>query len=83
MPGAPCAADPVYGDGEALYSSQWIRGYRKGRGREERPLLDRTALHAEKLTLNHPTTGERLSIEAPLPKDLGVVLKQLRKWCPI
>ncbi|MEM7164249.1 MAG: RluA family pseudouridine synthase [Planctomycetota bacterium] len=77
--GTPCAADPVYGDGAALYSSQWIRGYRKGRGREERPLLARTALHAETLALEHPA-GQQLELAAALPKDLEVTLKQLRKW---
>jgi hypothetical protein len=43
-------------------------------------LIDRPALHAEKLTLSHPVTGEKLTIEAPWPKDLTIALKQLRKY---
>ena len=31
--------------------------------------LDRHALHAQRLALDHPITGERLSIEAPIPDD--------------
>lgn len=36
----------------------------------ERLRLPRHALHAAFLRLEHPTTGERLSFESPLPKDL-------------
>jgi len=35
-------------------------------------------LHAWKMTLSHPTTGEALSIEAPLPKPFEDVLQKLR-----
>lgn len=37
----------------------------------------RTFLHASKLTFDHPTTGERVSVEAPLPADLATVLDHL------
>lgn len=37
----------------------------------------RTFLHAARLSLTHPSTGERLSIEAPLPSDLTEVLDVL------
>ena len=33
----------------------------------------RIALHAWRLSLVHPTTGEALSIEAPCPPDLGAL----------
>jgi len=36
--------------------------------------LDRPFLHAERLTLTQPQTGERLEFEAPLPDDLRSVL---------
>ncbi len=35
------------------------------------------ALHAERLILPHPLSGERLRIEAPLPKDFAKLLKKL------
>jgi 23S rRNA pseudouridine1911/1915/1917 synthase len=40
--------------------------------------LSRPFLHAARLTVTHPRTGERLSFEAPLPPDLVGVLAQLR-----
>jgi 23S rRNA pseudouridine1911/1915/1917 synthase len=40
--------------------------------------LGRQALHAAKLTLVHPRTGETLVFEAPLPADLEAALAALR-----
>lgn len=37
----------------------------------------RTFLHASKLLFDHPTTGERLEVESPLPRDLVAVLAGL------
>ena len=37
----------------------------------------RTFLHASRVDLTHPTTGEPISIESPLPTDLTAVLAQL------
>lgn len=40
--------------------------------------LHRQALHARRLTLTHPRSGETLSWEAPLPADMQGVLAQLQ-----
>ena len=40
--------------------------------------LDRPFLHAMRLTVTHPRTGERVTFEAPLPNDLSDVLEALR-----
>jgi 23S rRNA pseudouridine1911/1915/1917 synthase len=37
----------------------------------------RTFLHAARLEFAHPASGERLSVEAPLPPDLTAVLERL------
>lgn len=42
-------------------------------------LMDRQALHAAKMILKHPMTGETLEIEAPLPDDMKKCLAILRK----
>ena len=42
------------------------------------PLLERQALHAAALELDHPVSGERLRFEAPLPADIERVLAALR-----
>jgi RluA family pseudouridine synthase len=47
-------------------------------GNPEPGLIERTALHAGKLTLSHPSTGERLVFEAPYPEDFIAALDCLR-----
>jgi len=37
----------------------------------------RQVLHAEKLSINHPRTRERMKICAPLPDDIRALLRQL------
>ncbi len=75
----PIVGDRQYG-GRLLLLSRLKRNYRLKPGREEKPLLQRCALHAEKLTLCHPGTGQPVSIQAPWPKDLTVAVKYLRRF---
>jgi len=76
--GTPVMADPLYGDGKGFYLSAVKPRYRSEG--EEKPLLNRTALHAASLSISHPTTGQRMAFAAPLPKDMSSVLKYLRKF---
>lgn len=80
--GYPLAVDVLYGrKSEFKLSDVKLSRYRTGKFQEEeRPLMARTSLHAGRLTLTHPATGERLTFEAALPKDFGAVINQLRKW---
>ena len=39
----------------------------------------RQALHASTLGFVHPTTGEEMAFEAPLPEDMAWVVERLRK----
>ncbi len=78
--GYPLAVDSVYGRNEAFYLSKIKRKYNFGKDGEERPMMSRTSLHASRLVLDHPTTGERNTFQTELPKDFGAVVKQLRKW---
>lgn len=82
--GHPLAIDPLYGRRSELFLSE-IKGknFRLGKFEEERPLMSRTTLHAYKLTLEHPSTGEIRHFEAPLPKDFQAILQQLRKWAAV
>ena len=82
--GTPCAVDPLYGTSEPLLLSAWKRDYRTGRGRTERPLIDRLTLHAESIAFAPPGSDPEdhaawLRVEAPLPKDMASTLRQLRK----
>lgn len=76
----PLAVDPLYGGAEGVFLSSFKEHYREPRSHEEQPLIDRVPLHAAKLAFNHPITGVPLLLEAPLPKDLRAVLRQLERW---
>ena len=43
------------------------------------PLLTRQALHAASLAIDHPASGERLQLAAPLPADMEGMLAALRQ----
>ena len=77
--GLKIVGDELYG-GKALWLSRLKTDYRLKPGREERPLLARTALHAEQLTFEHPVTQAVVTITAPWPKDLKVAVKYLRQY---
>lgn len=77
----PLWVDPMYGNRDAFYLSELKgRKYRLGKFEEERPLLSRLSLHAYQLRINQPESGQPMTFEAPLPKDLTATIKQLRKW---
>lgn len=68
----PMVGDPVYG-------TRSVRG--AGLSDALRSLVQRfgrQALHARRLTLTQPRTGETLSFEAPLPDDMQSLLAALR-----
>ncbi len=80
--GYPLAVDALYGRRAAFYLSE-IKGksYKTGKfSGEERPLMERTSLHAFRLRIDQPTTGERIEFKTELPKDFNALLTQLRKW---
>jgi len=71
--------DVFYGNLETkLMLSSLKRGY-KGRD-DEKPLIQRLALHASELTVKHPVTREPVTISAPLPHEFEIALKYLRKF---
>lgn len=79
--GFPLVVDPTYGRRKALALSEFKRDYRKKRGHVEHPLIDRLTLHA--FSIEFPSsTGERVRVESPIPRDLARVLKQLAKVRP-
>lgn len=75
--GHPLTVDPIYGGGEAVFLSHHKPNYRPSSKHEERPLIARLTLHAAKLTVTHPRTQERVTFEAPLPKDFRATISQL------
>lgn len=77
--GYPIMVDPFYGKREEFKLSEIKRRFNLRRDAEERALLSRVPLHASTLAFDHPATGERMTFEADLPKDMRAVLNQLRK----
>ncbi|APR77463.1 Ribosomal large subunit pseudouridine synthase D [Minicystis rosea] len=67
--GLPLVGDKLYGPDEGLFT----RGADGVLTDEDRVVLElpRHALHAQRLELDHPMTGARLMLEAPLPADLA------------
>jgi RluA family pseudouridine synthase len=75
--GHPIVCDSLYGKDTPLFLSSFKRNWRGDRF-DERPLIERLALHAAKLTL--PTRGAKeLFVEAPYPKDMAAVINQIVK----
>ncbi|MBN2511420.1 MAG: RluA family pseudouridine synthase [Sedimentisphaerales bacterium] len=69
----PVVADDMYG-GKVVYPWQ----IENRESAIEQPLLNRTALHAWKLEINHPATEKRMEFVAPIPEDIQLFLNQLR-----
>ncbi|MDR1349718.1 MAG: 23S rRNA pseudouridine(1911/1915/1917) synthase RluD [Zoogloeaceae bacterium] len=61
--GHPLLGDPVYGRSRAAASGL--------------PPFSRQALHALRLTLRHPVSGENMTWEAPPPEDMSALLAAL------
>jgi 23S rRNA pseudouridine955/2504/2580 synthase len=74
---APIVADEMYG-GKPLYLSTLKRKFNLKKDTDEQPLMQRVALHAFSLFF-HNLAGEPLYIQAPYPKDMDVLIKQLDK----
>jgi 23S rRNA pseudouridine1911/1915/1917 synthase len=63
----PIVGDPVYG------SPRW-KGLKDETLREACRAFPRQALHAWRLGLRHPSTGENMTFTAPLPPDINSLL---------
>ena len=78
--GHPIICDPLYGNESPVLLSAIKKRFKLSKQEEEeKPLLNRLALHARKLTIKD-IHGVSHQLEAPLPKDLKAMLQQLRKW---
>lgn len=77
--GHPILCDDLYGDGKPIFLSSLKHRFNLSKNElEERPILNRLALHALSLKFLN-VNGEPVKLDAPLPKDLRALLQQLRK----
>jgi 23S rRNA pseudouridine955/2504/2580 synthase len=64
--GHPVVGDAKYGD--FAVNREFARGARR---------FDRMFLHAQRLAFDHPVSGERMALEAPLPAECATLLGTL------
>ncbi|MDD3065570.1 MAG: RNA pseudouridine synthase [Endomicrobiaceae bacterium] len=76
--GNPLAVDKIYASSEPVLLSSLKRRYKGKDG--EKPLLKRLPLHFAKIRLMLPGSSEASVFQSPLPKDMEITLKQLRKY---
>jgi len=76
----PILCDALYGGGEAFHLSTIKPDYRIGRGKRERPILKRLALHAAELAFRSPATGRDVVVRSPLARDLEIVTQKIDKF---
>ena len=72
---APIVMDALYG-GPEIYLSQFKRKFKLAKDVEEQPLIQRVALHARALNFAG-LDGTRITVEAPYPKDMAALIRQL------
>jgi 23S rRNA pseudouridine955/2504/2580 synthase/23S rRNA pseudouridine1911/1915/1917 synthase len=78
--GHPLACDELYGDAKPVFISQLKHKYKLSKSEEEeKPIINRLTLHASELSFTG-INNELFHFQAPLPKDLRAVFKQLQKW---
>jgi 23S rRNA pseudouridine1911/1915/1917 synthase len=69
-------AHPVVGDGLYGGKGRW-KALPQGPAREALARVERQLLHAWRLSFEHPATREGASFEAPIPRDMALVLGSL------
>jgi 23S rRNA pseudouridine1911/1915/1917 synthase len=77
--GHPIVCDNLYGDGKPVYVSSIKHNFKLSKNEEEeRPILNRLALHAYQLKFT-ASGKKKIEFEATIPKDLKATLQQLGK----
>ncbi len=77
--GHPITCDPLYGDGKPILLSSFKKKYKLSKhDEEERPILNRVALHSYQLKFKDEQGNEH-DLTAELPKDIRALMQQLRK----
>ena len=77
--GHPIAVDELYGDGKPVLLSSIKKKYKLSRhDEEERPIIDRLALHSYRLHFTD-AEGNEHKLEAEMPKSFRALFQQLKK----
>ncbi len=77
--GHPIVCDPLYGDGKPVMLSNIKKKFKLSKhDDEERPMLNRVALHSYELKFKDEQ-GKDFDLVAELPKDMRALIQQLKK----
>ncbi len=73
--GCPVACDKLYGGHDQITVADLDRS-----SRDDTTVIQRQALHALRLRIDHPLSGQPLEIEAPMPSDMADLIAALKKY---
>ena len=77
--GHPLACDELYGDGKPVLLSAIKKKFKLSKQEEEeRPMINRLALHSYKLIFE-TADGEKMDLVADVPKEFRALMTQLKK----
>jgi 23S rRNA pseudouridine1911/1915/1917 synthase len=77
--GHPLACDPLYGDGKPVLLSSIKKNYKLSKhDDEERPIINRLALHSYKLNFEDEH-GAKMALCADAPKEFRALMQQLKR----
>lgn len=77
--GHPLACDPLYGDGKPVLLSSIKKNYKLGKhDEEERPMVNRLALHSYQLKFED-MHGTKMELCAEAPKEFRALMQQLKR----
>ncbi len=77
--GHPIVCDPLYADGKPILLSSLKKKYKLSKhDEEEKPMLNRVALHSQQLRFED-ADGKFHDLIAEMPKDMRAFLQQIRK----
>ena len=80
--GLPLVADALYGSSNGVMLSDFKSGFRRKKGVDERPLIDRLALHAYQLEVTGAERAETMRFVGRLDRKFTATLKMLAKHNP-
>jgi len=80
--GLPLAIDPLYGSSRPLFLSDFKPGYRLGKDKTEKPLIERLTLHAYQLSIENRKSKIANEFIAALDKKFTATIKMLTKHNP-
>lgn len=77
--GHPIVCDEIYGSSDPILLSSFKKKYKLSKDEEERPILNRLALHSHQLKFKD-SSGIDYDLVAEMPKDMRALLQQLNKY---